>query len=66
MFIVLLLALLASPAAHAAKDTSECERVKRKIRAIEARMRQGYTASQGIRYEQKLRELREKRYKLCR
>ena len=51
----------------AASGTSkeECEKVKVKIRAIEAKMRQGYTASQGIRYEQKLRELREKRYKLC-
>jgi hypothetical protein len=39
--------------------------VKKKIRAIEARMRDGYTAAQGIRYDARLRELREKRYRLC-
>ena len=43
----------------------ECEEVKVKIRAIEAKMRRGYTAAQGIRYEEKLRELKEQRYKLC-
>jgi hypothetical protein len=28
-------------------------------------MRAGYTRAQGERYEEKLRELRAKRYKLC-
>lgn len=64
LMLVLLLAL--SSPAHAKKDKAECEKVKLKIRAIEARMRRGYTAAQGIRYEDKLRELREKRYKVCR
>ena len=33
---------------------------------IESRMRQGYTAKQGIRFDERLRELKKKRYKLCR
>jgi hypothetical protein len=37
-----------------------------KIRVIEAKMRDGYTAAQGIRYEARLRELKGKRYQLCR
>ncbi len=48
------------------EDEAACEQVKKKIRVIESRMRDGYSASQGIRYEAQLRELKEKRYKLCR
>jgi hypothetical protein len=29
-------------------------------------MRNGYSAAQGIRYDERLRELKEKRYQLCR
>jgi len=47
-------------------DKARCEQVKKKIRVIEARMRDGYSASQGIRYEARLRELKDARYKLCR
>lgn len=43
-----------------------CDEVKAEIREIEARMRSGYTAAQGLRYEERLRELRECRYRLCR
>ncbi len=43
-----------------------CEEVKAEIREIEARMRAGYTAAQGIRYEARLRELKDCRYRLCR
>lgn len=65
--IIMASLVVAMPSSAAARDDKvECEKVKARIRAIEAKMRQGYTASQGIRYEQKLRELREKRYKLCR
>jgi hypothetical protein len=48
------------------KDEAACAEVKEKIRNIESRMRSGYTRAQGERYEEKLRELRAKRYKLCR
>ena len=47
-------------------ERQACEAVKQKIRVIEAKMRDGYTAAQGIRYETRLRELKKKRYKLCR
>ena len=40
--------------------------MKEKIRNIEARMRAGYTFAQGERYNEKLRELKAKRAKLCR
>ena len=43
-----------------------CEAVKAKIRYVESRMRAGYTAKQGIRLEERLRELRRKRSRLCR
>ena len=64
---VLLLAALQAPAiADDTKDKAACEAVKKKIRVIEARMRDGYTAAQGIRYDARLRELKDKRYRLCR
>jgi len=65
---MLFFALLAQSPANAGSkaDKAACEVVKQKIREIEARMRHGYTAAQGIRYDARLRELRDKRYKLCR
>lgn len=47
-------------------DKAACESVKKKIRAIEAKMRDGFTAAQGIRYDARLRELKDERYKRCR
>ncbi len=55
-----------APAAQGDTDREACEKVKRQIREIEARMRNGYTAAQGIRLEERLRKLKEKRYRLCR
>ncbi|MFQ5609465.1 MAG: hypothetical protein ACE5F8_04265 [Woeseiaceae bacterium] len=48
------------------KDKEACEKVKAQIEKIVSRMRHGYSAAQGVRYEEKLRELREKRFKICR
>ena len=48
------------------QDEAACAEVKEKIRNIQSRMRSGYTRAQGERYEQRLRELRTKRFKLCR
>lgn len=65
--VVLGVALLATGSAGAAADKkAKCKAVKVKIRNIEARMRAGYTASQGIRLERQLRELKQQRYRLCR
>lgn len=47
-------------------DKAACEKVKQQIRAIQAKMRNGYSAAQGIRYDERLRALKEKRYELCR
>ena len=64
---VLLVSLSLSTAAAVGKvDKAACAEVKEKIRTIESRMRAGYTRAQGERYEERLRELRAKRYKLCR
>lgn len=43
-----------------------CTEVKLKIRKLESRMRAGYSASQGIRLEERLRELKRIRYRVCR
>lgn len=66
-WIVITLMLVASPApAHKQCDKAACAAVKAKIKDIESRMRSGYTRNQGERYEARLRELKARRYKLCR
>jgi len=64
--LMLIVLILVPVHAGDTSDKDACEQVKKKIRVIESRMRDGYSAAQGIRYEAKLRELKEKRYKLCR
>jgi hypothetical protein len=63
--LLLVLATLQSEA-NARDDEAACEKVKQQIRSIQTKMRNGYSAAQGIRYDERLRELKEKRYKLCR
>jgi hypothetical protein len=66
-WILLLLILAAIPAdADSKDDNAACEKVKQQIRSIQTKMRNGYSASQGIRLEDRLRELKDKRYQLCR
>ena len=60
------MSLAAAPVSASKKDKQACDKVKQQIRVIEAKMRRGYTAAQGIRYEEKLRALRDKRYRICR
>ena len=67
--ITLILSLLISAApsfGHDPCDKTDCAAVKAKIRTIEAKMRSGYSHAQGERYERQLRELRDKRYRICR
>jgi hypothetical protein len=64
LFLLMLVALPAS--ANAQKDKQACEKVKQQIRSIQARMRNGYSAAQGIRLDERMRELKKKRYRLCR
>jgi hypothetical protein len=69
-FIVptVLIAMLATGSIEAAdsRREAECRKIAERIRQIEARMRQPYSAAQGVRFDQRLRELREKRYRRCR
>ena len=73
--MILALLLATDPAvSHGAKPScnsrstckAECEKTKKKIRSIQAKMRQGYSASQGTRMEADLRDLRKRRSKVCR
>lgn len=48
------------------EDAKRCTEVKQKIREIEERMRRGYSAAQGIRLDERLRKLKDERYKVCR
>ena len=66
-WMIVLAALIQVPATAGNKDdAAACEKAKQKIRQIEAKMRIGYSAAQGIRYEEQLRKLRKKRYEYCR
>jgi hypothetical protein len=58
----------ATPAVTSPADErkTECAKTKEKIRRIESKMRHGYTASQGIKMEDELRRLRERRARTCR
>jgi hypothetical protein len=68
--VVLLVAMPAGP--NLAADClpksackADCEKTKREILRIQAKMRQGYRVSEGARMEAKLRELRKLRSKYC-
>lgn len=65
---VLALALLWLSQPLLADETreNECKAVKEEIRRIQARMRRGYSAAQGVKLDAKLLELRERRLKVCR
>jgi len=65
MLLILILSQTGAEAANK-RDEAACAEVKEKIRTIESRMRAGYTRAQGERYEERLRELKAKRHKLCR
>jgi len=70
-FIGLLMALVVlqpteTGAAQNGKSKDDCEKTKQKIAKIHSKMRQGYTASQGVRMDEELRRLRKLRSKYCR
>jgi F0F1-type ATP synthase membrane subunit b/b' len=64
----LLCLVFATKAAPSATDEREvkCAETREKIRRIESKMRQGYTAKQGIKMQDELRSLRELRKRICR
>jgi len=70
-FIGLLLALVVLQPTEIAvaqngQSKDKCERTKQKIAKIHSKMRQGYTASQGVRMDEALRRLKKLRSKYCR
>jgi len=73
-FLLALLAVSCTAFAHSAPAgcysrsacKAECDKTKHEIRKIQARMRQGYSASQGEKMEAKLRDLRKLRSRVCR
>ena len=44
----------------------KCAETREKIRRIESKMRQGYTAREGVKMQDDLRSLRELRKRICR
>ncbi len=68
--ILVVCGLLATSPLNATDDRTTkkkaCIDVKQKIRKLQSRMRAGYSASQGIRLEERLRELKRIRYRVCR
>jgi len=66
--VCIVLAVLVAPplAAHEKCPRAECEKTRQKIKAIQAKMRQGYTARQGARLEAELRKYRALRARICR
>ena len=61
-----LVSAVAGAASAADSRRDACARVEEQIRKLETRMRRGYTAAEGVRLEERLRELKDKRYRLCR
>lgn len=67
--IILLLAATLIAADGNARDKgmrAKCAQTKEKIGKLRSRMRQGYSARQGIRFDERMRELKQKRRKYCR
>jgi hypothetical protein len=62
----LLLCIASQTLAASKTDKEACAKVKADIREVQAKMRSGYTAAQGIRYDERLRKLHDKRRRICR
>lgn len=63
---VVTLLLFAALAAADDKREADCAKVKAQIRKLESRMRRGYTAAQGVKLDARMRELKDRRYRVCR
>ena len=64
--LLLLVWVVLQATADTRDDEAACKKVKQQIRSIQVKRRHGDSAAQGIRYDERLRELKEKRYQLCR
>lgn len=50
---------------HHKLDKQQCERISMKIRKLQSRLRRGYSARQGRRYRERMRELQLTRFRKC-
>lgn len=62
--------LIQAPLAHARRppklSKKQCKAIKQRMQKIQSRLRQGYSAKQGRRYHERLRELQLKKFRQCR
>ncbi|MGI9342415.1 MAG: hypothetical protein ACR2QV_06165 [Gammaproteobacteria bacterium] len=64
--LTLLLALLPAGASANHRFTREqCRRISERMKKLQSRLRQGYSAKQGRRYREKMRELQLQRFRKC-
>ena len=68
---LLALALVCAPgAARSARkrrlSREECQKLREQIDKLQSRLRAGYSAKQGRRYRERMRELQLKRFRRCR
>lgn len=50
---------------HHKFDKQQCARISRKIIKLQSRLRRGYSARQGRRYREQMRELQLTRFRKC-
>ena len=51
--------------AHHRFTREQCRRINEQMKKLQSRLRQGYSAKQGRRYREKMRELRLRRFRKC-
>lgn len=65
-FLTALAALLPlSAGAHHRLSREQCRRLGERIRKLQSRLRQGYSARQGRRYRERMRELELEKFRKC-
>ncbi|MGH8193514.1 MAG: hypothetical protein ACREQ8_03800 [Woeseiaceae bacterium] len=65
IFIVFVICSSIVTVAADKQEQAECAKLDRQIREIQEKMRHGYSASQGEKLKDRLRELRARRAKVC-
>lgn len=65
IFIVFIICSSIITLAADKQEQTECAKIERQIRDIQAKMRRGYSARQGEKLNATLRELRARRAKVC-
>ena len=66
VFVVTLALFVCTALAHDKDKKSACAETREKIRAVQSKMRSGYSRAKGEKLEARLRKLRAQRKKRCR